>query len=492
MYRYTALPLKLDPQETKYYFIRLENKIAGTYAPMYIQSVEQLLKIELKRHWIYGIYFGIFIFIVLFNIFLFFSMKDTIHLWYASYVFFAIIFMIQDENFYTEIYPRSWLYFCENAKQFPFTLLMIATGSRVMQLFVKQEKQNSKWYWPVSITIKLSFILSAIILTVSFFNTVEIRPVLKLLFKLTDVVFPISILFVLISLIEKIIQKHYLAIYYFIAIVLLLIGAFNFYFNHLHILNKNYLQPNGVVIGLAFEITILSLLLTIRYAKLKRDKEALISHQKQKLAEAVIESQEIERSRVARDLHDGIGSSLIGIRLMLENYFSKYESHDANDIEHRSKLLNSLKSTSTEVRNISHDLSPKDIEISGLFQALNNLINSLNMYESGIEFSFIQVGENLAIEKKHEINIFRIVNELLTNIIKHSDASKASLQCLHFNDTLQLIMEDNGKGFKEDKVVEGIGLRNIRSRIDYMNGILTIDSGIMGTTCLIEISLCNI
>lgn len=492
VYRYTAFPIKLVPGTTKYFFIRLQNRMAGTYTPMSLESREHFYRKEIERHWIYGIYFGLFILVIVFNTFLFLSMKDTIHLWYAAYVLFAIIFMIQDENFYTEIYPNSWLYFCENAKQFPFSSLMIATGSRVMQLFVKQEKQNSYLYWPVSIIIILGFVISSAILTISFLNALEIRESLRFLFRSVDVLFPVSVLFLLISLIEKIIQKQYLAIYYFIAIVILLLGAFNYYFNHISVTSRNYVQPNGVVVGLAFEITILSLLLTLRYAKLKREKEILISHQKQKLAEAVIESQEIERLRVARDLHDGIGSSLIGIRLMLENYFSNYKPYDHNDIAYRSKLMNSLKSTSLEVRNISHDLSPKDIEISGLFQTLNNLIDSLNTHESGIEFSFIQLGENLAIEKKHEINILRIVNELLTNIIKHSGASKASLQCLYYNNTLQLIMEDNGKGFNEDEIKEGMGLRNIRSRIDYMNGILTIDSGIMGTTCLIEISLVNI
>lgn len=491
-YRLTAFPVQLKGRETKYLLLKADNGKRGIYFPLYMQSAQQILKEDLQKHWIYGVFFGVFLFIILYNIFLYASMKDNIHLWYAAYALSAIFFMIQDEKFYTELYPDSWLYFFENAWVPPFSLLMIATGFRVMQLFVVQEKKSSIWYWPVTIIILTCFIISFFMLALSFFNPISTIPTLKKLYFLTDIIVPISFVILIISLVEKIIQKKYLAVYYFIAVLLMVCGSLNFYLNHLGVTNFNLLKPNGVVVGLAFEIIILSFLLTLRYAKLKKDKEILIKNQQQQLAEAVIESQENERTRVARDLHDGVGSSLTGVRLMISNYFYKYTVYSSAEIEYRKKLLEALKIVSIEVRNISHNLMPKDIEISGLFPALDNLIYSLNRNQSSVDFSFIHHGEIHKIDARNEINILRIVNELVQNIMKHSEATKATLQCLLFNKTLQLMMEDNGKGFEDNQVKTGIGIRNIRSRVNYMQGNLTIDSGIMGTTFLIEIPLENL
>ncbi len=486
-FRQTAFPVKLAANKTVQLYLRIDNRNKGVYLPIYFQSIEKVLVDDKNRHWLYGIYFGIFLFIIIFNIFLFVSMKDSIHLWYSAYVFAAVLFMIQDEKFYTELYPPSWLGFFENAWIPPFSLLMIGFGLRVMQLFVGQTRLNSRWFLYVKALIILSISSSIFMLCLSFIEPTSVLSLLEKLYFFTDILVPVSFILLFASLLEKIFQKKYLALYYLIAVLFVVIGSANFYLNHLGVLNINILQPNGVVVGLAFEIIFLSLLLTIRYNNIKKEKEKFISLQERKMVDAVIETEERERNRIAQDLHDGIGSSIVSIRLMLQNDFAKNESLNENEKSYRKKLLDNLKTISGELRSISHNLMPKDIEISGFVSTVSNLFYFLNENNKDIIFSFIYEGEITKLNKNIQIQVYRIVNELTQNIINHSKATQATLQCLLYNNVLQVMMEDNGKGFDLQVKKEGIGLTNIKSRIKYIKGTLHIDSSIKGTTFLIEI-----
>jgi len=488
-YRQFAFPLQLQAGETRQLLLRADNRSRGIYLPMYIQSIEKLLLTEKDRHWMYGVYFGVFIFIILFNISLFISLKDKIHLWYAAYVLAGILFMIQDERFYTELYPDSWLWYFENLWAPPFSLLMIATGLRVMQLFVDQTKQNSKLYKPAIVMIISCFVLSGVMFVLSTFEPQQVLPLLKKLYLVTDIFFPLSIIVLIASLVEKIRDQKFMALYYLIAVLFMVLGALNFYLNHLGVINTNILQPNGIVVGLTFEVVFLSFLLTIRYNRLRKEKEQLKATQQQELAQAMIQSQENERTRLAKDLHDGVGGKVTGINLLVQNYFSKYGTTDDAENIYRTKLLNNIKQTSEELRNISHDLMPKDIQISGLSASVTNLIDTLNQGNNKTLFEFISQGDIDSIGKHKQINIYRIINELVQNIIKHAEAGKATIQCLLYGDTLHLLVEDNGKGFKAEEPNMGIGINNVKSRTNYMGGKMTIDSGIMGTTFLIEIPI---
>ncbi len=297
--RFICLPLVLPPHATKSFLLKVDNTGRGLYMPMSIQSVEHILRNEQSRHWTYGIYFGIFLFIILFNIFLYISMRDPIHLWYSGYVLSAIMFMVQDEKFYTELFPNSLLRYFENAWVPPFSLLMMGTSLKVMQLFIHQEKDNSKFFYPTVALKATCFLLSSAMLMLSFFDPVAVLPLLKKMYLATDVITALTIILILASVIEKVIQKQSLAKYYLMAVLLMILGALNYYFNHLGITNINVLKPNGVVVGLAFELIFLSLLLTVRYNRLKREKEVIKSQQQQLLAEAVIQTQESEKKRLA-------------------------------------------------------------------------------------------------------------------------------------------------------------------------------------------------
>ena len=128
---------------------------------------------------------------------------------------------------------------------------------------------------------------------------------------------------------------------------------------------------------------------------------------------------------------------------------------------------------------------PPEFAETSLKELLSNYFRRLNK-ESSIHFYFHHTGTNHHFDKQEELMIYRIIMELTHNILKHSKASESTIQFIYLQDHLALGVEDNGKGFYIDST-NGIGLKNIESRVKYLNGSLDIDSGNHGTTIMIQI-----
>ncbi len=189
---------------------------------------------------------------------------------------------------------------------------------------------------------------------------------------------------------------------------------------------------------------------------------------------SVIEGQEIERERVAKDLHDSLGGMLSTIKLQFDGVMSHHKV--LHEDEGYVKAFNLLDSAVSEVRNISRDLQPSSLQNLGLIPALNDLINRFDDEKFPvIDFQYYDVPQK--IDKMIAITIYRIVQELITNTIKHAQASEILIQ-LNFDDNdVVLQYEDDGIGIDPRKVGHhGMGMENIKSRVNYLHGQITVDS----------------
>ncbi|MCA0349469.1 MAG: sensor histidine kinase [Bacteroidetes bacterium] len=199
-------------------------------------------------------------------------------------------------------------------------------------------------------------------------------------------------------------------------------------------------------------------------SELKKEKEIEIMR-------AMINSEEEERKRIARDLHDGIGSRLSSLKMCLGQINN--EEKFKNEFEYLSELL----STSiVELRQVSFNLMPETLLRLGLVSAIKDLCYTLNNDIIEIEFNSNGIKNNIAISC--QIAIFRIVQELLINALKHSHCTELMIDCSQ-NDNLFLItIEDNGVGFNVNAINEfkGLGLKNIQNRVDLLNGKFEIVS----------------
>lgn len=205
-----------------------------------------------------------------------------------------------------------------------------------------------------------------------------------------------------------------------------------------------------------------------------------------KVYDALIQGQEQERHRIARDLHDGLGGMLAGVKLRLSGLLAK---HGQNSEEFRG-VVNQLDDSVNELRGIAKNMMPQTLVESGLEAALSGLCQSLSSEKVLVDFEGL--GLKASIAQTDQITIYRIVQELLNNAIKHSAAKNILVQCSRNGQQFIITVEDDGLGFDPKALPEnkGIGLLNIESRVKYLNGTFEIDSvpG-KGTTINIEANL---
>jgi signal transduction histidine kinase len=223
-------------------------------------------------------------------------------------------------------------------------------------------------------------------------------------------------------------------------------------------------------------ILCIAFVLVFFYLKLKR-KEGI----KQQLIEAVVETEERERKRIARDLHDGLGPVLSAIN----HYFQAYLDARDNDRENiQLKLQQVISGSIDEVSRISHNISPYVLENHGLITALNNFITSFSNNDR-ITINF-NCDFTERFDLKKELTVYRCITELLNNTMKHAEATRITLNITRRENVLYVAYSDNGNGFNTSlSKPEGMGLYNIKNRVESFGGRLVIESshkkGIMAT-----------
>lgn len=207
---------------------------------------------------------------------------------------------------------------------------------------------------------------------------------------------------------------------------------------------------------------------------------------------AMLQGQEQERNRIARDLHDGLGGMLAGVKLKLSSIVSKEKHHNhliQPDMEIY-KVIHQLDQSVDELRRIARNMMPESLIYMGLEPALSDLCKSLNSDKTSVVFEAFNLRD--AYEQALQITVYRIIQELLTNAIKHAEAQSIMVQCSENENRLYLTVEDDGKGFDPNlvKQKEGIGLSNIRNRVNLLQGTVEIHSRLgEGSTFSIEIPL---
>lgn len=194
---------------------------------------------------------------------------------------------------------------------------------------------------------------------------------------------------------------------------------------------------------------------------------ALEKEHQVKLTNAFIEAKEKEQKRVAQDLHDEVSSALTAVNLSLHKY--KLSSED------KQELGNNIKTILTKVREISNDLHPSVLEELGLIKAIQNLSRKFDE-QSKIKFQFEnKTGGDFNLTKEVELAIYRVTQELLTNILKYAGASQVMVKCIQNVDQFLLTIEDDGKGFTgiaDNARPTSLGLKNIESRIQQIGAKL--------------------
>jgi signal transduction histidine kinase len=240
-------------------------------------------------------------------------------------------------------------------------------------------------------------------------------------------------------------------------------GPVPFYFKSIRI-SRKHLAIRGIQAGKNYMVVIQNI------TQVKETEVEVLS--------AMIEGQEKERKKIAREIHDGIGPLLSAIRINLEALKARGNLQmDKKSLDDMDQIILTLDETTQDIRAMSHNLMPPVLIDFGLIPAVNNLCSRIR--NSGkVEIELI-TNLNKRIESENELILYRIVQELVNNSLKHSEASKITVQIMDHGSHILLSVEDNGKGFNLEEVdahSTGTGLSNIQARIQARQGSIHFDT----------------
>ncbi|HRO44277.1 sensor histidine kinase [Agriterribacter sp.] len=263
----------------------------------------------------------------------------------------------------------------------------------------------------------------------------------------------------------------------------------------LQVVKRNRLLVGGGLAALSLMIILALLVRNSKQKQLLARKETTL-HQEQieflkkqqqvVSLQSMVNGQETERSRIAKDLHDGLGGLFSTIKMYLSTLQYEQETLQQNALFAKSYHL--IDTASEEVRRIAHNMMPEGLMKLGLLHALEDMCSNISAAKQ-LQVKLQSYGMEQRMNASTEIMLYRIVQELLTNIIKHAQATQAIVQFNREEDRLTVTVEDNGRGFnlKESDDKKHKGLETIKSRVNYLNGQISIDSETeVGTTVLME------
>lgn len=473
-------PLSMSPNGL---LIRVDKKGESLQVPLRLVPERELPGYLSDQKLLFGIFLGWFLFLVMLNLFLWGSLKDNIHLFYILYLTASGMWIFCNWGLgFRYLWPEAMEF---STKSRPiFANLSFLFMLELCKRFFTLPDQKPLYQKSIAALQGLLIFFTAALWLM---NTNKVGTAVRYTYLTgTNLLWLASMVLILLYIrknyrIQKVLTLFFLSAISILTlfIVIILFSQYSGGADWVFFVNKY-----GSALGLLAESTVLSFGLTQRYNQYKQEKE--MAHQalekaKMEVADKVIQTQEEERHRLARELHDGLGGLLGGIRISGHHKLG-------NHVAEQQWLGEQLDQAINDLRNIAHDLMPVNLQELGLSTILEKTISRWNMGDDFI------VRLNSELENRYplaiEAGIYRIVSELMHNIKKHAAATEVYIGLWEDKKTdhLTLLVEDNGIGFDPDKG-EGLGWKNIRYRVEYMNGKVAIDSNTKGTTIIIEIPL---
>ena len=251
---------------------------------------------------------------------------------------------------------------------------------------------------------------------------------------------------------------------------------------------ENRVQQTFVYIGVITLAALLTVFMTGMFLNIRERR--LADAKLKRLTQRVLDAQEEERGRVARELHDGISQILVGVRYALDTARRKLDRDDKTAAQPLAKGIETLAEAISEVRRISRDLRPGMLDDLGLGPAIKNLTEEF-ADRTGITVEFTTVVFRNRLDQDAKIALYRIAQEALTNIERHAQATLVKVDLRGHARGATLRIEDNGRGLREAETAPamGLGLRNMQERVEQLEGDFRVHSGVGGFGTVVEVSV---
>ncbi|MBI1783139.1 MAG: tetratricopeptide repeat protein [Sphingobacteriales bacterium] len=254
---------------------------------------------------------------------------------------------------------------------------------------------------------------------------------------------------------------------------------------------KNYWIIGGTIL---FALIILLSYSLYRRNQLKQEArlQSEILRQQDFATKAILEAEEKERQRIAKDLHDGVGQMMSAAKLNLSAIENEIPFKDDMQKEAMLRIIKLVDDSCKEVRAVSHNMMPNALLKAGLASAIREFINQID--QKIIKVNLHSEGLSERLDSNTETVLYRVIQECVNNVIKHAGAAQLDISLIKDEDGISATVEDNGKGFDTSDSLKknGLGLKNIQARVEYLKGTVDFDSSPgKGTLVAIHVPLHN-
>jgi two-component system, sensor histidine kinase LadS len=464
---------------SKFFLLRVDKRNESLQLSFNVRPASIFQHLAIESTLVIGLLTGMIVLMLIFGSYLTIITRERVYLYYMLYVAAGWLYVLANQGYgYKYLWPgEPWF---NSRARITFALLTIGFSLHFLELYAG--KAAYRW---LRIIIRSLAYFSYGLVVVGLIPFVELKANTAGYYfqAIVPALSAIYLLSILIFLTEKILKKNKMAMFYLLSITpIAVFSALQlFYYSGGLDFSGSFLRHYGQATGYILEAIILTFGLAYRFNTYRLEKEHLlirVNQQQVKYTQAIITTQEQERRHLADQLHDVAGSLLSSAKL---NLSSVREKNFINDSEVRVKLNHAEDAVTTiseMLRNLSHAISPVMLDKVGFRQSVEKVSAIFNASRK-IRVESEIVGfetEQSAMHEKYAV-LYGILYVLLNNITKHAQASHALIQLIEHDESIVMIVEDNGKGL--DKAAAAIstthGLAAIQSKIHYLKGSITFD-----------------
>lgn len=475
--RNVVIPIPLNKNETKTYIFQVDKRGASVSVPIRILSLNQFNELENESLLAFGMYFGVLALIIVFSLFVYSIIKQPIFFWYAFYLAFLGLYLLAHIGIFFQIgYPnQNWF----NDYSRPIFITFSTTALlHFIRLLLNIEYFFPLWNKAYNVVIFILGIITVYWLVTPWWHAQQTIIYLNI----QNLTLLLSLLLVLVTSILTFRKQKVIVAFFWIAFLAVLSAGISIILVESGIVSERVMAINPLFFGSMIEAIVFAIGLS--YWSKVNDRERIqlvemIQISRKKMVNSYVQGVEVQKEKIATELHDDIGSRLGHLKRQLVNQ----EKLDNSVIQKIEKI-------SSKVRRISHELSPPKFKSDEFLISLRHLVYTHQSDEMEINLQVFDIPNNL--EKEVTKQIYRLVQSGLNNIERHAKASYVDVQLFFHKKEIVLAMEDNGIGFNYNQNNPGATMKSMLSRVELLEGNMEVSSSKRhGTSIMINVPISN-
>lgn len=476
-HRNFLLPISIQPGEVKTYLLRLEKRKSSISFPLYLWERSAHREKDYNQNLEFGLFFGFILLCLLYSSLTFLVLRKAIYGWYTVWIIFSGLYISTALGFsHQYLYPGLDDF---NSKARVYIVLFSTIGAlKFLSLFLKVDVNFPRLYRIIPFSVYI--LLAAAVLV--FFSSTE-NPMALVILPAINVMMLGLIGLLIFCAIKTYTHQKRTVLFFFAAFTSIFVGATFIVLNEFGVVSEDFFSFNPYLVGSSLELFFFSIGIILQIKDVYDDRNDLVikmSRQQKEMLHAYLDGVEKERSRIAGELHDDIGSRLGNLRRLV----------GALTNDKKEYLEEQVEKISSDVRNLSHQLAP-EASRQGLVNAVQHMIADFqNTGTTQFSLQCYDVPTNLTPDIHQQV--YRMLQEACNNILKHAKARHADIQIFGHDQELVITVEDDGIGFDPSAAHSTLGLKQLRGRTDALMGQLEISSSPgKGTQIMIRIPLQN-